>query len=102
MLWKYKKCYQETNQEIETPQCNNRYLSTVIANPNINGGCGQICVSFHYAGWSTSDEIESFCWDESNIGKVFSVERCIDLNTLTFNCIGRVTFTWNDLNNCCI
>ena len=51
MLWKYKKVYQETTEDVTIP-CNNRYLTNVFATPNsAQGGCNMISIRFHFAGW---------------------------------------------------
>ena len=98
MLWKYKKCYQETTEDSTYP-CNSRYLVSMFATPNsLQGGCNEITVSFKYI---YSDEIETFTWTISNSAEVFKVGGCIDLSTLSFNCPTRINFTWNDTISCC-
>lgn len=103
MLWKYKKCYQEVNEEIIIPTCNSRYLTSVFAVPNINGGCAIIGLSFHYTGWQVGDPLEMYIWNSTNMGEVFIIDSCIDLTTITFplGCQGRVYFNWDDNINCC-
>lgn len=81
--------------------CNSRYLTSVFAVPNVNGGCAIIDLSFHYTGWQVGDPLEMYQWNSTNIGEVFIIEGCIDLATLSYNCAGRVYFTWNDSIDCC-
>jgi len=102
MLWKYKKVYQETNEDVTIP-CNNRYLISVFAAPNdLQGGCNAISVSFHFAGWQIGDDIEMFSWDYTNWTQEYYINRCIDLDTLTYNCGNRINFIWDDNISCCV
>ena len=98
MLLKNKKCYAETNQDVVSP-CNNRYLTSVSAVPNPSGDCSIISISFKYAG---DIETQFFSWNTENSGELFEVSGCIDLTTLTYNCVGRITFNWDDGINCCV
>jgi hypothetical protein len=79
---------------------NLRHLVSVRAVPNEGGGCNTITVSFQYAGWTLGDVPEQFIWTGANIGDEFFINACIDLNTLTYNCIGRIVFTWDDGITC--
>ena len=102
MLWKYKKCYQETNEDATSP-CNNRYLTSVSAAPNsLEVGCSSISVSFMLSGWVIGDDPQLYNWTISNTGEVFTINSCIDLDTLIYNCVSRITFVWDDEINCCI
>ena len=102
MLWKYKKVYQETTEDVTIP-CKNRYLTNVYAVPNPPGnGCSVISVSFHFAGWQPGDEFEMYSWTVTNSGEVYTINSCIDLDTLTYNCLGRINFTWDDNTSCCV
>lgn len=71
-----------------------RYLISVSANPNPGGGggCSLINVSFALPG----DDPVTYSWNIDNAGEVIVIDSCIDLNTLTYNCIGRIDFQWND------
>ena len=102
MLWKYKKVYQETTEDVTIP-CNNRYLTNVFATPNSQlGGCNMISIRFHFAGWQPGDDIEMYSWTMTNADEVYTINSCIDLNTLTYNCLNRITFTWDDNTSCCV
>ena len=75
-----------------------RYLISVSANPNSGGGggCSLISVSFEIPG----DDPVTYSWNIDNAGEVIVIDSCIDLNTLTYNCIGRIDFQWNDEITC--
>lgn len=79
---------------------NFRHLVSVRAAPNPSGGCNTITVSFQYQGWLPGDLPETYVWTSSNINEDFPINACIDLNTLTYNCIGRIVFTWDDGITC--
>ncbi len=82
--------------------CNSMYLNSVTATVNIQGGgCNLINLSFHFTGWQIGDPTEIYQWDENNSGETFIIDACIDLTTLTYNCQGRVNFSWNDSIDCC-
>ena len=82
--------------------CQNRFLKSVKAVPNPSGGCSVINVSFLPSNYTDpiADLIE-LQWSELNTGEVFQIENCIDLNTLSVMCVGRVQFIWDDDINCC-
>ena len=100
MLWKYKKVYQETTEDVTIP-CNNRYLTSVFATPNSTPGygCSVVSVSFHFAGWQLGDGIVEYSW--TNAVETYPINSCIDLDTLTYNCPNRINFTWDDNIYCC-
>ena len=102
MLWKYKKVYQETTEDVTIP-CNNRYLTSVFATPNSDPGygCSVVSVSFHFAGWQPEDALEMYSWTGTNFGEEYTINSCIDLDTLTYNCPGRINFIWDDNIYCC-
>ncbi len=101
MLWKYKKVYQETTEDVTIP-CNNRYLTSVFATPNdVQGTCDMISIRFHFAGWQPGDAFEMYSWTIANSAETYTINSCIDLDTLTYNCPGRINFTWDDNIYCC-
>lgn len=79
---------------------NFRHLISVCAAPNPSGGCNTITVSFQYQGWLPGDLPETYVWNSLNINEEFFINACIDVNTLTYNCIGRIVFTWDDGITC--
>ncbi len=75
---------------------NLRHLVSLRAAANPSGGCNTITVSFQYAGWIIGDLPETYVWNSSNTNEEIFINACIDVNTLTYNCIGRIVFTWDD------
>ena len=85
---------------IENITSSYRYLHSIIATPNSIGGCSTITISFKYQGWLPGDLPETYVWNNLNTGEEIFVDGCIDLSTLTYNCIGRIQFNWDDGITC--
>ena len=104
-MWKIKKEIYRTYIDLipPPPPCTSRHLTEIFATPNLTpeAGCSEIAVSFYY----TDDPIEPelLLWNSENSGQLFTINRCIDLSTLTYaeDCIGRIQFEWNDTISCC-
>lgn len=90
-----------TQIPIETAECNGRYLVKVYSLPYSLESCSTIVVNFHFLNWTEGDPLEVYTWTEANPGQEFFVESCIDLDTLTFNCLERIKFIWDDTIECC-
>lgn len=101
MLWKYKKCYSEVTDTPNIP-CEYRHLVSVKAEPNSIGGCNVIYVNFLPKDYiDPLEDLQSYSWDFNNSGQIFNINLCIDINTLQYNCPGRITFVWDDNIDCC-